>query len=191
MAKEYSIEWAGDQSFRIIFTSLSQTACFITTLYGNAFNMAEGPLNFATNSSYNIQAQQRVGLVFAPSGTGNGIFMCTGINNVAPSYIEEVFVFFGTAQEVNKRAFDIMSANTNTGSVAGTNNFIKSATWSAIVTRSQAEQLTTPSGLYADNITSDSARIGWNAVSNASGYKVEYRQSAGGGQTYPWIEAQD
>lgn len=55
----------------------------------------------------------------------------------------------------------------------------------------QAEPLATPTGLYADNITSDSARIGWNAVENASGYKVEYRQAAGGGQTYPWIEASD
>lgn len=44
-----------------------------------------------------------------------------------------------------------------------------------------AEPLSTPTGLYADNITSDSARVSWNAVDNASGYKVEYRQSAGGG----------
>lgn len=36
--------------------------------------------------------------------------------------------------------------------------------------------LSTPTGLYADNITSDSARISWNAVENASGYKVEYRR---------------
>lgn len=54
-----------------------------------------------------------------------------------------------------------------------------------------ATPLATPTGLYADNITSDSARISWNAVENASGYKLEYRQSAGGGQTYPWIEASD
>lgn len=56
---------------------------------------------------------------------------------------------------------------------------------------SQSTPLSTPTGLYADNITSDSARISWNAVENANGYKVEYRQSAGGGQTYPWIEASD
>lgn len=41
--------------------------------------------------------------------------------------------------------------------------------------------LSTPTGLYADNITSDSARVSWTAVENASGYRVEYRQSAGGG----------
>ena len=52
--------------------------------------------------------------------------------------------------------------------------------------------LATPTGLYADNITSDSARVSWTAVENASGYKVEYRQAGGGGgQTFPWVEAQD
>lgn len=55
----------------------------------------------------------------------------------------------------------------------------------------QSTPLTTPTGLYADNITSDSARVSWTAVENASGYKLEYRQAAGGGQTYPWVEAQD
>jgi hypothetical protein len=39
-----------------------------------------------------------------------------------------------------------------------------------------ATPLSTPTGLYADNITSDSARIGWNAVENAVDYKVEYRR---------------
>ena len=38
------------------------------------------------------------------------------------------------------------------------------------------EPLSTPTGLYADNITSDSARVSWSAVENASGYKVEYRR---------------
>ena len=36
--------------------------------------------------------------------------------------------------------------------------------------------LSTPTGLYADNITSNSARVSWTAVENASGYKVEYRR---------------
>ena len=38
-----------------------------------------------------------------------------------------------------------------------------------------ATPLATPTGLYADNITSDSARVSWNAVENATDYKVEYR----------------
>lgn len=41
---------------------------------------------------------------------------------------------------------------------------------------SQAEPLSTPTGLNATNVTSNSARISWNAVENASGYKVEYRR---------------
>lgn len=40
----------------------------------------------------------------------------------------------------------------------------------------QTTKLTTPTGLNADNITSDSARVSWTAVENASGYKVEYRR---------------
>ena len=39
-----------------------------------------------------------------------------------------------------------------------------------------ATPLSTPTGLYADNVTSDSARVSWTAVENASGYKVEYRK---------------
>ena len=35
--------------------------------------------------------------------------------------------------------------------------------------------LSTPTGLYADNITSDSARTNWQAVENASNYKVQYK----------------
>ena len=35
--------------------------------------------------------------------------------------------------------------------------------------------LATPTGLYADNITSDSARTNWQAVENASNYKVQYK----------------
>ena len=54
-----------------------------------------------------------------------------------------------------------------------------------------ATPLSTPTGLNATNITSDSARVSWTAVENASGYKVEYRQAAGGGQTFPWVEASD
>lgn len=36
-------------------------------------------------------------------------------------------------------------------------------------------KLATPTGLYADNITSDSARTNWQAVENASNYKVQYK----------------
>lgn len=42
--------------------------------------------------------------------------------------------------------------------------------------RPTAQPLPTPTGLNADNITSNSATISWNAVENASDYKVEYRR---------------
>ena len=36
-------------------------------------------------------------------------------------------------------------------------------------------QLSAPTGLTHDQVTSSSARVGWNAVTNATDYKVEYR----------------
>ena len=39
-----------------------------------------------------------------------------------------------------------------------------------------ATPLATPTGLNATNVTSNSATIGWNAVENATDYKVEYRR---------------
>ena len=39
-----------------------------------------------------------------------------------------------------------------------------------------AEQLATPTNLTSTNITSNSAQIEWNAVDNATDYKVEYRR---------------
>lgn len=38
-----------------------------------------------------------------------------------------------------------------------------------------SQPLPTPTGLNADNITSNSARTNWNAVENASNYKVQYK----------------
>ena len=38
-----------------------------------------------------------------------------------------------------------------------------------------ATPLTTPTGLYADNITSDSATTHWTGDANASNYKVQYK----------------
>lgn len=40
---------------------------------------------------------------------------------------------------------------------------------------SQSTPLPTPTGLYADNITSDSATTHWTGDANASNYKVQYK----------------
>lgn len=45
-------------------------------------------------------------------------------------------------------------------------------------------KLATPTGLSADQITNNSARVKWESVANATGYKVEYRET--GSNT--WIE---
>ena len=42
-------------------------------------------------------------------------------------------------------------------------------------------QLTTPTGLSSSSITHNSATVNWSAVTNASGYTVGYRTTAGGG----------
>ena len=41
--------------------------------------------------------------------------------------------------------------------------------------RSTAQPLPTPTGLNATNVTSNSARTNWQAVENASNYKVQYK----------------
>ena len=174
MANEYSIEWTGDQSFKISFNDLF-TYCLITSLYGDNFNGVYGPLNFAKISGLNIEAQQLAGLVFTSNNGGYGVFSCTGINTAAPSYIEEVFILFGERAAINTRAQDIVKGYASTASTSGANNAIQSATWSAIVTRQQSTPLSTPTGLYADNIKSDSATTHWTGDANASNYKVQYK----------------
>lgn len=42
--------------------------------------------------------------------------------------------------------------------------------WTSLI-----EPLTTPTGLYADNITSDSATTHWTGDANASNFKVQYK----------------
>lgn len=175
MANEYSIEWTGDQSFRILLNNLN-AVCFITSLYGDTFNSVYGPLNCAVDSSIGIEWTQRVGLAFVRSGSGgSGTFLCTGINAVAPSYIEEVFILFGDYSTIKTRARDIAKGYASTQSTSGANNVIQNATWDAIVTRQQATPLATPTGLTSTSVTSSSARVGWNSVTNAVDYKVEYR----------------
>lgn len=72
----------------------------------------------------------------------------------------------GTIYDVSIRT----TANTST-------NYDSSAFMNPIeVTTLNTTPLATPTGLYADNITSDSARVSWTAVENATSYKVEYRR---------------
>lgn len=71
----------------------------------------------------------------------------------------------GTTYDVSIRT----TANTST-------NYDSSAFMNPIeVTTLNSTPLSTPTGLNADNITSDSARTNWQAVENASNYKVQYK----------------
>ena len=56
------------------------------------------------------------------------------------------------------------------------NNPLDASAWSSVLqVELTAPQLDSPTGLVVDRITSTSARIGWNSVSNAVDYKIEYR----------------
>lgn len=48
--------------------------------------------------------------------------------------------------------------------------------WYDIVLAPDSVKLAAPTGLTSDTITSTSARVSWNAVENATDYKVEYRK---------------
>ena len=74
-------------------------------------------------------------------------------------------VFRQLRQETYRFAQAAMSSTGGNASDYYSNFYIPTAT-----------PLSTPTGLNADNITSDSARVSWTAVENASGYKVEYRR---------------
>lgn len=62
------------------------------------------------------------------------------------------------------------------GAIDTTDNYARSS-FASSVTRITPDSpvLPYPTGLYADNITSDSARTNWQAVENASNYKVQYK----------------
>lgn len=62
----------------------------------------------------------------------------------------------------------------NTGSAADTR--FDSYSYYVWKDPSTLTPLSTPTGLNADQITSNSATISWNAVENATDYKVEYRR---------------
>lgn len=52
--------------------------------------------------------------------------------------------------------------------------------WWAVKINSDVASCEAPTGLYADNITTSSAKLHWSLVPGADSYKVYYRESAGG-----------
>lgn len=55
--------------------------------------------------------------------------------------------------------------------------YLTSPTASGTFTTATTQTLATPTGLSATNVTDTTATLNWNAVTNASGYKVEWRAS--------------
>ena len=175
MADNVSAIWTGDATFDLNLAAESTTqSCFITTLY-KTWQGTYGPIEASGNLS-NATTTYAVGILATRSASGvwGGVLNCTGRDSSA--YIEDVYILFGTQEEVSLRAYNILRQYNSSYSVSAVNSYIQSLSWTHILTRRQATPLSTPTGLYADNITSDSARISWNAVENATDYKVQYRR---------------
>lgn|GEM_PF-6255006 len=87
---------------------------------------------------------------------------------------------------ISQVKFKARAYNTASRSVSSSTVYCESA-WSSVLTveKPAIQPLDRPTGLAVSNITSTGARISWNAVANAVGYKVEYRVR---GAT-AWLEA--
>lgn len=174
MADNASVIWTGDTTFDLNLAGESTTqACLITTLY-KTWHSTDGPIAASgslRNASYGylfgVSANQ------TPSRAWGGVLHCTGRDSSA--YIEEVYILFGTTQQTRQRAVNIANQYASSQSVSYVNSYIQSQSWTYILGRQQAEPLPTPTGLYADNITSDSATTHWTGDANASNYKVQYK----------------
>lgn len=196
-----SIEWTGDKS--CILTLVNPDAnqetnnFVIATLLKGAYNsngIVESAQKVDNGDQLNLSTLIQGTLLYTTTSLSASInsLLTLTFNNSVEDFVSKIFVCNISDSQARELSYRIGQGwAQGFGDATAANDYIEAQTWDYIFERSQATPLSTPTGLYADNITSDSARVSWNAVENASGYKVEYRQSAGGGQTYPWIEAQD
>ena len=181
MADNASIIWTGDATFDLNIAADTSHSCLITTLYTTWFGNG-GPIE-ASGSLNNASFNYSFGVFVNPvASEWGGVLSCTGRD--ASAYIEDVYLLFDNDAVVRSRGYDIASAYNSSQDISSINSYIKRQSWTYVLGRSQTEQLSTPTGLYADQITSNSARTNWNAVENASNYKVQYKAA---GETV-WTE---
>lgn len=181
MAYKASIEWTGDQTFKITynFTSVGYAIALVPVLESSRFqlsttrylenNTLSGTIKYE-NATYSPVISPKSG----SSGVGKISYVARDTTSaVFPPQTKKVYVqFFSNSYAADDLKWAFLGEWGNGGAAA--NAWLESQTWSYIFTRSQP--LSTPTGLNADNITSNSATISWNAVENASDYKVEYRR---------------
>lgn len=179
MAYNASINWTDDQTFKITysFTSVGYAIAFVPVLENSTFsflitkylddNTITGTIAYESNEFSPVIRP-------ASSSYGNGRISFRAVNaSVFPPQTKKVYVqFFSNSYAAGDLKYAFLGEWQNGGAAA--NAWLESQTWSYIFTRSQP--LSTPTGLNADNITSNSATISWNAVENATDYKVEYRR---------------
>lgn len=86
-----------------------------------------------------------------------------------------------TEQSVTSRSYTLSSLAENKTyqfrvMALSANEAYESSEWSSTVSATTLITLATPTNLAASNITINSATVSWGAVTNSSGYKVEYRK---------------
>lgn len=99
--------------------------------------------------------------------------------NAVPGASNYIITYNSTTHTTDSTSLDINGLNLNstyTFSIVATSpDYIESSESTTTVRTLPYIKLSSPTGLTADQITSNSATISWNAVENASDYKVEYR----------------
>ena len=186
MATSATINWTGDKTFEvtILHDGSAGEGFLIATPLTEEYN---SPALLLAIDNRGGQLAQMSSVVFYVCGiTNDGTIDCTcsctgGVSTA--SFIDVVFLKFGYARDLRDITYAIAQKWRAIGADAA-NDTIKSQTWDYTFTRSAAQPLATPTGLNASNITSTGSRIGWNAVANATGYKVEYKPH----NSSTWIE---
>ena len=97
--------------------------------------------------------------------------------NAVPGASNYIITYNSTTHTTDSTSLDINGLNLNsTYTFSATSpDYIESCESTTTVRTLPHIKLSAPTGLTHDRVTSTSARVGWNAVTNATDYKVEYR----------------
>lgn len=176
-----SILWRGADKFEIIarksYDDYNQSNGLLATLVdSNASVGGNIPLEYVSGSISSMIMNTYSGMYTFKGRAGSWSFSAQfrGRATRAALPILKVFWRFGTEEDNKKIAEDSVVAWAE-GGASAMNAFLESQGWSYVFERQLPLPLSTPTGLYADNITSDSATTHWTGDANASNYKVQYK----------------
>lgn len=141
--------------------------------YGRIAYSAMAESYSLTEDYFNSYASNHNGAILSGTDlTTSDVISFTGTS-------QENFDYFRTEYSGEITSSSLFSTNILRINIANTYNVLFKA-----LTATAPTQLSSPTGLSADQITKNSARVKWESVANATGYKVEYREN--GSST--WIE---